>query len=97
MLVVALRPHKVIDMFHHGKNHKSPNAGYPEAALAIILNCRFGGSNVYHGKLVEKPYIGTNDREIGCEDMKIASRVNVFTMVLFVAGYVGISSGFFLK
>ena len=28
---------------HYGRMHASPNSGYPEAALAGILNCRFGG------------------------------------------------------
>ena len=41
-----------------GKNHKSPNAGYPEAAFAGALTVRLGGTNIYHGKFVEKPVIG---------------------------------------
>ncbi|MCG8551400.1 MAG: adenosylcobinamide-phosphate synthase CbiB [Desulfobacterales bacterium] len=41
-----------------GRNHKSPNAGIPEAAFAGALGVRFGGPNIYHGKLVDKPYIG---------------------------------------
>jgi adenosylcobinamide-phosphate synthase len=41
-----------------GKNHSSPNAGYPEAAFAGALNLKLGGPNVYHGVIVEKPYIG---------------------------------------
>jgi adenosylcobinamide-phosphate synthase len=49
-------------IFQYGNKHSSPNAGYPEAALAGILNCRFGGSNVYHGKIIEKPFIGHHNR-----------------------------------
>ena len=30
--------------------HASPNSGYPEAALAGILNCRFGGPHHYFGE-----------------------------------------------
>ena len=56
--------------------HASPNSGFPESAMAGILNCRFGGSHVYHGLLVEKPYIGDNDREVGYEDYRKAVRVN---------------------
>ena len=33
----------------YGRNHASPNSGYPEAALAGILDCRFGGSHYYFG------------------------------------------------
>lgn len=41
-----------------GGNHKSPNAGYPEAAFAGALEVRLNGPAVYHGKLIEKPFIG---------------------------------------
>jgi adenosylcobinamide-phosphate synthase len=43
-----------------GKNHSSPNSGYPEAAFAGAFNIKLGGPNIYHGKLVSKPYIGIN-------------------------------------
>ena len=67
-----------------GSQHASPNSGYPEAALAGILNCRFGGSNVYFGQRVEKPYIGYNDKELTYTDLKIAVRVNIRTEILMV-------------
>ncbi len=67
-----------------GSQHASPNSGYPEAALAGILNCRFGGSNVYFGQRVEKPYIGYNDKELTYADLKIAVRVNIRTEILMV-------------
>jgi len=41
-----------------GRNHSSPNAGYPEAAFAGALTIMLGGPNIYQGYLVEKPYIG---------------------------------------
>ncbi|MBS2099508.1 adenosylcobinamide-phosphate synthase CbiB [Carboxylicivirga linearis] len=59
-----------------GKKHSSPNAGYPESALAGILNVRFGGPNIYHGQLVDKPYIGENERQLTYHDFVIASRIN---------------------
>lgn len=59
-----------------GPAHASPNSGYPEAALAVILDCRFGGTHDYFGKPVEKPFIGTNERPFTTEDMRIAVRVN---------------------
>lgn len=67
-----------------GSQHASPNSGYPEAALAGILDCRFGGSNVYFGQLVEKPYIGYNDKELTSADLKVAVRVNIRTEILMV-------------
>ncbi|MBP5731283.1 MAG: cobalamin biosynthesis protein CobD [Bacteroidaceae bacterium] len=69
----------------YGPRHASPNSGYPEAALAGILNCRFGGPHLYFGEMVDKPYIGDNDRELTTRDMKIAVRVNRIAEVLMVA------------
>jgi len=66
----------------YGKEHASPNAGYPEAALAAILDCRFGGTHDYFGEPVEKPYIGTNDRLITNEDLHTAVQVNNNTELL---------------
>ena len=60
----------------NGKKHASPNSGYPEAALAGILNCRFGGPHTYFGQRFDKPYIGDNDRPLNIYDMKKAIRVN---------------------
>jgi len=45
---------------HEGANHLSPNSGYPEAAFSGALGVRLNGPNIYHGKLVEKPFIGKN-------------------------------------
>jgi adenosylcobinamide-phosphate synthase len=36
----------------------SPNAGYPEAALAGALGVRLGGLNYYFGRPVQKPHLG---------------------------------------
>ena len=60
----------------YGPRHASPNSGYPEAALAGILGCRFGGPHTYFGQLFDKPYIGENDRLLTTEDMHTAIRIN---------------------
>ncbi len=72
-------------IFKYGKKHSSPDAGYPEAALAGILNCRFGGPNIYHGVLVDKPFIGENARIISDKDIYRACVLN-FAVTLFVIG-----------
>lgn len=69
-----------------GRSHSSPNSGYPEAALAAILDCRFGGTHSYFGEEVEKPYIGTNNRLLDSTDLKIAIMVNERTEL--VAGII---------
>ena len=68
----------------NGRNHASPNSGYPEAALAGILNCRFGGPHYYFGELFDKPYIGDKDRQLTTADMKKAVRINLTAEILMV-------------
>ncbi|AKL94470.1 cobalamin biosynthesis protein CobD [Clostridium aceticum] len=40
--------------------HNSPNAGYPEAAVAGALEIQLGGTNKYFGREVYKPTIGNS-------------------------------------
>ena len=78
-----------VDLFSFVKKyahcHASPNSGYPESALAGILNCRFGGPHYYFGELIEKPYIGDNDRPLTTADMRTAICINRITELLAVA------------
>ena len=71
-------------VWRNGRNHASPNSGYPEAALAGILNCRFGGPHYYFGQIFDKPYIGDNERLLTTDDMKTAIRVNRTAEVMMV-------------
>ena len=71
-------------VWKNGRRHASPNSGYPEAALAGILNCRFGGPHYYFGELFDKPYIGENDRELTTADMRTAVRINRLAELLML-------------
>lgn len=90
-ILMAL-PHAIFhfsfSIFHFvrrfGRNHASPNSGYPEAALAGILDCRFGGPHIYFGELIEKPYIGDHDRPLTTEDMKTAIRINRCVEIMMI-------------
>jgi adenosylcobinamide-phosphate synthase len=68
----------------YGRMHASPNSGYPEAALAGILDCRFGGPHYYFGELFDKPYIGENARELTTADMQKSVRINRVSEVLAI-------------
>ena len=86
LLMAIASPRKGLLRFiwRNGRRHASPNSGYPEAALAGILNCRFGGPHYYFGQLFPKPYIGENEREFTTADMKHAVRINRIAEVLMV-------------
>lgn len=83
ILIVQCKVRGLFFVFKEGKKHSSPNAGYPEAALAYVLNCQFGGPNYYHGKLIKKPFIGNNNREIKHEEIKIVSQINYKVSIVF--------------
>ncbi len=40
------------------RRHRSPNAGWPEAAMAGALGFKFGGPRTYGGEFVKLPYMG---------------------------------------
>lgn len=53
MLLISGQLDKRDFVFKYGRAHASPNSGYPEAALAAILDCQFGGTHDYFGQPVE--------------------------------------------
>lgn len=97
MALVAYRPGLFRFIYRYCHQHASPNSGFPESAMAGILDCRFGGAHVYHGLLVEKPYIGDNDREISYADFRIAVRVNHMVTLLTVVSIVAVYLCVFIK
>ena len=84
ILLVKGKLNGVRMVFTEGKKHSSPNAGYPEAALAFVLDCRFGGPNFYGGEIYKKPFIGTNSRVILDDEINDVARINYASSVVFV-------------
>lgn len=85
MVIASGRIRLLSFVARYGRNHASPNSGYPEAALAGILDCRFGGPHYYFGELFDKPYIGEHERQFTTADMEKAVRVNRIAEVMMVA------------
>ena len=82
MLIAARQWDERHFVHRYGAAHASPNSGYPEAALAAILDCQFGGTHNYFGQPVVKPLIGDHARPLTTEDMQIAIQVNSNAEVL---------------
>lgn len=49
-------------MFKDASKHASPNAGWPEAAMAGALGVSLGGPTSYDGVVHERPVFGTGER-----------------------------------
>jgi adenosylcobinamide-phosphate synthase len=71
--------------------HRSPNAGWPEAAMAATLSVRLGGPKTYGGERVEDAVLNPAGRDADGNDIRRALRVYlgaaaIFTGVLAAAG-----------
>lgn len=84
MLLVAGRCDLISFVMHYGKKHLSPNSGYPEASLAGILDCQFGGAHDYFGQMVSKPLIGKRDRPLSYADMLYAIKLNRYVELVML-------------
>lgn len=65
----------------HG-NHLSPNAGYPEAALAGAFGIRLGGPSIYFGREVWKSHIGEERNRVDIRMLKEARRLCLVTTMV---------------
>jgi len=54
------------------RHHRSPNAGYPEAAMAGALGLAIAGPRVYGGVLVNDATMGSGRRDAGPQDIRAA-------------------------
>lgn len=96
MLLAGGKLSKLSWVHKNGQLHLSPNSGHPEAALAAILDCRFGGPHNYFGQEVWKPWIGEHTRPLTTADMERAVRINHRAEILMVALVVAFNALFLL-
>lgn len=65
--------------------HQSPNAGWPEAALAGALGIRLGGPRAYDGNFVALPAMGEGRTRLDREDIRNGLRLYGWAMSLLAA------------
>jgi adenosylcobinamide-phosphate synthase len=69
-------------------NHPSPNAGYPESALAGAFGIRLGGPSIYFGKTVDKPYLGDDLKPVRIEMLKKGRLLCLVSVILSLTTFV---------
>jgi adenosylcobinamide-phosphate synthase len=62
-------------IFRDARKHRSPNAGWPEAAMAGALGLKLAGPRVYGSELVNDAYMGDGRRDAGAGDIRHALRL----------------------
>ena len=74
-------------MLRDGRKHRSPNAGWPEAAMAGALGIALAGPRRYHEGTVDDPYLG--DGSAAATPNEIARALGVYVRAcLVLAGLV---------
>lgn len=71
-----------VTMWRDAGRHASPNAGWPEAAMAGALGLRLAGPVAYDGAMHDKPWIGTGRLDARAADIRRALRVYVRACLL---------------
>ena len=66
-------------------NHLSPNCAWSESAAAGAMHIQLGGTHTYFGKVVEKPTIGDDDRQVEKQDILRANRLLYISSTLMAA------------
>jgi adenosylcobinamide-phosphate synthase len=59
-------------MMRDATKHASPNAGWPEAAMAGALGLRLGGRRIYDGVAIEDAFMGDGRRDANVSDIRRA-------------------------
>ncbi|HUD29803.1 MAG TPA: adenosylcobinamide-phosphate synthase CbiB [Novosphingobium sp.] len=73
--------------------HASPNAGWPEAAMAGALGVRLAGPVAYEGVLAHKPWIGKEGRDAAPRDLRRALGIYRRACVILGAAALIVSVG----
>ena len=75
-------------MWRDAPQHNSPNAGWPEAALAASLGVKFGGSRSYEGSLVNLPWMGEGRETLNRDDIRKGLRLYGTAMTFLLCAMV---------
>ena len=76
-----------------GPRHRSPNAGWPEAALARVLDVAVSGPRSYGGQVEDHPFVhGDGRKDIGAPEVAAAARAlwRSWIVLLGIVSLIGI-------
>ncbi|WP_314945027.1 adenosylcobinamide-phosphate synthase CbiB [Bradyrhizobium cosmicum] len=85
VLFVLLAPRRfeaLSCMTRDARRHRSPNAGWPEAAMAGALGVRLSGPRIYHGSTTNEPWLNEGARDPLAADIGEGLTVYRRTMLL---------------
>ncbi|MCP3470871.1 adenosylcobinamide-phosphate synthase CbiB [Bradyrhizobium sp. CCGUVB1N3] len=81
--LVTTRPSVALSgMLRDANRHRSPNAGWPEAAMAGALGVRLSGPRSYHGAVTDEPWLNGGARDPLAADIRQGLRLYIRAMLL---------------
>ena len=80
LLAGSKRSQAMACMRKDARQHRSPNAGWPEAAMAGALAVRLCGPRTYEGELAEEPWLNGGARDPAAADITRALELYVGAM-----------------
>ncbi|MBB4256292.1 MULTISPECIES: adenosylcobinamide-phosphate synthase CbiB [unclassified Bradyrhizobium] len=89
VLLAPRRSEALSCMTRDARRHRSPNAGWPEAAMAGALGVRLSGPRIYHGSATDEPWLNEGARDPRAADIAEALTVYRRAMML-LAGLLAI-------
>lgn len=69
VLLAPRRSEALSCMTRDARRHRSPNAGWPEAAMAGALGVRLSGPRIYHGSTTNEPWLNEGARDPRAADI----------------------------
>lgn len=91
VLLAPRRAEALSCMTRDARRHRSPNAGWPEAAMAGALGVRLSGPRIYHGSITNEPWLNEGARDPLAADITQGLAVYRRAMLL-LAGLLAILS-----
>ncbi|WP_247278197.1 MULTISPECIES: adenosylcobinamide-phosphate synthase CbiB [unclassified Bradyrhizobium] len=85
VLLASRRSEALSCMTRDARRHRSPNAGWPEAAMAGALGVRLSGPRIYHGSVTNEPWLNEGARDPLAADINHGLTVYRRSMLLLAA------------
>jgi adenosylcobinamide-phosphate synthase len=81
--LIAPHPFEAVScMMRDARQHRSINAGWPEAAMAGALGVRLSGPRIYHGRVAAEPWLNQDARDPGASDVALGLKLYVRAMIV---------------
>ena len=87
LAIVSSRPAVAIEtVWRDAGHHRSPNAGWPEAAMAGALGIRLSGPRHYNGRIADEPWVNSGATDPAALDLHLALALYIRAMLVLAAG-----------